>query len=314
MLRIYRFNIKSGVGPFARPTFGPVMNEQPAPRLDTSLLDLYIRNNLAEDIGPGDFTSMATIPANKLGSARLLVKDHGVLCGLPVAKAAFEHLDPQCSFEEIIEEGTDIDPGLVAFRIHGRIRSILAAERLVLNTMQRLSGVAHISRVFAKAVEGTRAKILDTRKTTPGMRFLEKYAVAIGGAQNYRSGLYDWIMIKDNHVDGAGGMDKAIEGVKKFLRDKNLHLDITVEVRNLKELEIVLQHGGVRRIMLDNFELDSMEQAVRMVNDTHEVEASGGVTLDSVRAIAETGVDYISVGALTHSARSIDLSLKIVKE
>ncbi len=283
------------------------------PTLDTHLLQEYIRLNLAEDIGPGDYTSQATIPADRRGRARLLVKGHGVLCGAPVAEAIFNYLDASCRFEHLIDEGTDIDPGQVAFRVEGPIRAILSGERLALNTMQRLSGIAHLSRNFAKAVEGTKARILDTRKTTPGMRFLEKYAVKVGGAENYRVGLYDWIMIKDNHVDGAGGMREAIDGVHRFLEERGLELDITVEVRNLEELATVLEVGGVRRIMLDNFEISKLRTAVKRIDGRFETEASGGVTLDSVREIAEAGVDYISAGALTHSAQSVDLSLKMMK-
>ncbi len=283
------------------------------PTLDTEQLQDFIRRGLAEDIGAGDHTSLATIPAERRGRARLLVKGHGVLCGMPVAEAIFNFLDPSCQFEPLIEEGVDISPGDVAFYVEGPIRTILAGERLALNTLQRLSGIAHLSRVFAKAVEGTKARILDTRKTTPGMRFLEKYAVKVGGSDNYRIGLYDWIMIKDNHVDGAGSMTAAIQGVHKYLNDKQLNLDITVEVRNLEELEEVMAIGDVRRIMLDNFEIGKIYEAVERIKGRFEVEASGGVTIESVREIADAGVDFISAGALTHSARSVDLSLKILK-
>ena len=282
------------------------------PPLDTQLLQRFIQLGLEEDIGPGDYTSEATIPAGKRGRAKLLVKGYGVLCGTPVARAIFNYLDPSCAFEIEIDEGADVLPGDVAFFVEGPIRTLLSGERLALNTMQRLSGIAHLSRVFAKAVEGTGAKVLDTRKTTPGLRFLEKYAVRVGGAENYRVGLYDWIMIKDNHVDGAGGMRAAIEGVHGFLEDKGLGLDITVEVRNLRELRTVLEVGGVRRIMLDNFEIGKLREAVEIVGGRFETEASGGVTIDSVREIAETGVDYISSGALTHSARQVDISFKVV--
>ena len=285
----------------------------PLPTLDTELLQEFIRRGLEEDIGPGDHTSLATIPASRRGRARLLVKGHGVLCGTPVAEAIFKYLDPSCRIDTLIEEGADIHPGEVALYVEGPTRSILSGERLALNTMQRLSGIAHLSRIFAKAVEGTNARVLDTRKTTPGLRFLEKYAVRVGGADNYRVGLYDWIMVKDNHVDGAGGMRAAIEGVHAYLRERGLDLDITVEVRNADELRQVLEIGGVRRIMLDNFEVARLTEAVQLIGGRFEVEASGGVTLDSVREIAETGVDYISSGALTHSARAVDLSLKIMK-
>ena len=282
------------------------------PSLDTQRLQRFIQLGLEEDLGPGDYTSQATIPAGKRGRAKLLVKGHGVLCGTPVARAIFNYLDPSCAFDIEIEEGADVLPGDVAFYVDGPIRTLLSGERLALNTMQRLSGIAHLSRTFAKAVEGTGAKVLDTRKTTPGLRFLEKYAVKVGGAENYRVGLYDWIMIKDNHVDGAGGMRQAIEGVHRFLEEQSLALDITVEVRNLRELRTVLEVGGVRRIMLDNFEIGKLREAVEIVGGRFETEASGGVTIDSVREIAETGVDYISSGALTHSARQVDISFKVV--
>ena len=283
------------------------------PTLDPEKLQDFIRRCLDEDIGPGDHTSQATIPADRRGVAKLLVKDRGVLCGLPVAEAVFNFLDPSCELELLMHEGDDLEPGQVAFRIEGPIRTLLAGERLVLNTMQRLSGIAHLSRVFAQAVEGTSATVLDTRKTTPGLRFLEKYAVAVGGASNYRVGLYDWIMIKDNHVDGAGGMRAAIEGVHRYQRERGLDLDVTVEVRDLEELATVLEVGGVRRIMLDNFDLPTLREAVADIGDRFEAEASGGVNLETVRAVAETGVDYVSVGALTHSYESVDLSLKMEK-
>ena len=283
-----------------------------APPLDQEQLQTFVKRGLAEDIGPGDHTSLATIPEARRGTARLLVKDTGVLCGVPVARAVFNYLDPACEIEQLLDEGADIEPGQVAFRVEGPVRAILAGERLVLNVMQHLSGVAYLARRFARAVAGTGTTVLDTRKTTPGMRFLEKYAVAVGGAANYRVGLYDWIMIKDNHVDGAGGMREAIAGVHDYLRREGLDLDITVEVRDAAELEVVLEVGGVRRIMLDNHELDDLRRAVARIGGRFEAEASGGVTLDTVRAIAETGVDYVSSGALTHSAHNVDLSLKIV--
>jgi len=281
-------------------------------QLNTDLLQSFIRRSLAEDIGPGDHTSLATIPSGRRGRARLLVKDHGVLCGMPIAKAVFNYLDPSCKIEDLLGEGDDISPGQEAFYVEGPIRTLLGGERLVLNTMQRLSGIANMSRVFAKAVKGTNAKGLDTRKTTPQLRFLEKYAVVVGGCHNYRDGLYDRIMIKDNHVDGAGGMREAIEGVHAYLKTNNLNLEMTVEVRNLQELDIVLSIGNINRIMLDNFELSDLQTAVNAIDGRHESEASGGVNLDTIRPIAETGVDYISVGALTHSAQSIDLSLKMM--
>lgn len=283
------------------------------PPLDQELLQAFIRDALAEDIGTGDHTSLATIPEARRGAARLLIKDTGVLCGLPVAEAVFKYLNPNCTLDPLLGEGDEIEPEQVAFTVEGPIRTILGGERLVLNTMQRLSGIATMSRAFAKAVEGTGATVLDTRKTTPNLRFLEKYAVAVGGSANYRIGLYDWIMIKDNHVDGAGGLRPAIEGVHRYLEERELTLEITVEVRDLTELGEVLEVGGVRRIMLDNFALEDLRRAVERVGDRFETEASGGVTLDTLRPIAETGVDFISVGALTHSAQSLDLSLKMMK-
>ena len=283
------------------------------PTLDPELLQTFIKSSLEEDLGSGDHTSLATIPSGRRGTARLLVKGQGVLCGTPVAQAVFNYLDASCELEVLIEEGSDIEEGDIAFHVEGPIQTLLSGERLMLNTMQRLSGIAHLSRVFAKAVEGTKATVLDTRKTTPGIRFLEKYAVAIGGASNYRIGLYDWIMIKDNHVDGAGGMRNAIEGVQGYLTKHDLDLDITVEVRDFDELNTVLEVGGVRRIMLDNFRISALQAAVERIGGSFESEASGGVNLDTVRAIAETGVDFISVGALTHSAKNVDISFKMLK-
>lgn len=274
----------------------------------------FIVEALAEDVGPGDFTSEATIPADKRDTARLLVKDIGVLAGMEVAKMVFQYVDANSVFEEILQDGDMINPGDEAFRVTCNTRALLQAERLVLNTMQRMSGIATLASRYAFEVEDLPVKVLDTRKTTPNLRFLEKWAVQLGGCYNYRDGLYDRIMIKDNHVDAAGSLTKAIEGVQTFFAENNLLLPITVEVRNLVELMEVLEYGQVDRIMLDNFELPLLTEAVQHINGRFETEASGGVDLQTIRDIALTGVDFISVGALTHSATSLDLSLKVIKD
>ncbi len=274
----------------------------------------FIVEALAEDVGPGDFTSEATIPADKRDTARLLVKDIGVLAGMEIAKMVFQYVDANSVFEEILQDGDMINPGDEAFRVTCNTRALLQAERLVLNTMQRMSGIATLASRYAFEVEDLSVKVLDTRKTTPNLRFLEKWAVQLGGCHNYRDGLYDRIMIKDNHIDAAGSITKAIEGVQYFFAENNLLLPITVEVRNLVELMEVLDCGQVDRIMLDNFELPLLAEAVQHVGGRFETEASGGVDLQTIRDIALTGVDFISVGALTHSATSLDLSLKVIKD
>ena len=273
----------------------------------------FINEALAEDVGPGDFTSEATIPPDKRDTARLLVKDVGILAGVEVARMVFESVDPTATFDQRMQDGDAMHIGDVAFYVTCNSRALLQAERLVLNTMQRMSGIATLANRYAFEVEDLPVKVLDTRKTTPNLRFLEKWAVRLGGAENYRDGLYDRIMIKDNHVDAAGSITKAIEGVQAFFRENQLQLPITVEVRNLIELMEVLEVGQVDRVMLDNFEAPLLREAVAHVNGRFETEASGGITLDSIREVAETGVDYISVGALTHSAVGLDLSLKVVK-
>lgn len=277
-------------------------------------LDKYIEESLQEDIGPGDYTSESCVPVDKRDKARLLVKDDGVICGVKIAKYIFSKVDETATFEELISDGSEVNHGDVAFTVEMNSRALLKAERLVLNTMQRLSGISTMSNRFAFEVEDLDVKILDTRKTTPRLRFLEKFAVRNGGCYNYRDGLYDWIMIKDNHIDACGSVGQAIRNVLDFLQKNNLSLGITVEVRNLVELHQVLEVGGVTRIMLDNFELPIMEEAVQTINGEYEVEASGNVTLKTVRNIAKTGVDYISSGALTHSAGQLDLSLKVIKD
>lgn len=281
--------------------------------IDPQVLDKFITQSLDEDIRDGDHTSLACIPSDLRKTARLLVKDTGVLAGVEFAQAVFNKLDPSCEFDIYIEDGQDVAFGDIAFRVTASAQTLLKGERLVLNTMQRLSGVSTMSSRFAVEVEDLPVTILDTRKTTPLMRFLEKWAVRVGGCSNYRDGLYDWIMIKDNHVDACGSISKAIQKVKQYLKEKDKDLGITVEVRNLVELHEVLAEGGVTRIMLDNFELELLKEAIATIGDKFETEASGGVNLQTVRKIAETGVQYISVGALTHSAGSLDLSLKIDK-
>ncbi len=281
--------------------------------IDQDLLQKFIIDALYEDVHEGDHTSLACIPADSRSRARLLVKGEGVIAGIAFAEAVFKHLDPTASIDIRIQDGQDVQYGDEAFYVECNSRALLTGERLVLNTMQRLSGVATLSSRFAFEVEGLPVKILDTRKTTPLMRFLEKWAVRTGGCDNYRTGLYDWIMIKDNHVDACGSITKAIDKVHEYLADNHLDLGITIEVRNLVELQEVLDRGGITRIMLDNFELPIMSEAVAHINGRFETEASGGVTLNTVRKIAETGVNYISVGALTHSAGTMDLSLKVIK-
>ncbi|PHI20129.1 nicotinate-nucleotide diphosphorylase (carboxylating) [Lewinellaceae bacterium SD302] len=273
----------------------------------------FIVEALAEDVGPGDFTSEATIPADKRDTARLLVKDAGILAGVEVARAIFQHVDPTAEFDQRMQDGESMSVGQEAFFVTCNTRALLRAERLVLNTMQRMSGIASLSNRYKFEVEDLPVKILDTRKTTPNLRFLEKWAVRLGGCHNYRDGLYDRIMIKDNHVDAAGSITNAITRVREFFVENSMELPITVEVRNLVELMEVLKVGMVDRIMLDNFELPLLREAVAHVGDKFETEASGGINLRTIREVAKTGVQYISVGALTHSAISLDLSLKVVK-
>lgn len=273
----------------------------------------FIKEALYEDVREGDHTSLACVPSKNRNRAKLLVKDEGILAGVDLAKYIFRYVDATSTIDVFIEDGSPIKYGDVAFEVECNSQDLLKAERLVLNTMQRMSGIATLSRQFAERVEGLPVQILDTRKTTPLIRFLEKWAVRIGGCTNYRDGLYDWIMIKDNHVDAAGGMRQAIERVHEYQKEHDLELGITVEVRNFEEMDMALEIGGITRIMLDNFELEDMRRAVKIINKRFEVEASGGITLDTVRPIAETGVNFISSGALTHSYQSLDLSLKIVK-
>ena len=263
-----------------------------------------------EDIGEGDHTTFSTIPDDATGSAKLLVKEKGILAGLSVAQEIFHRFDEKMLFVPLLEDGRSITPGEVAFRVSGRVHSILQCERLVLNVMQRMSGIATTTSEYVSLLQGTGTKILDTRKTTPGMRFLEKEAVRLGGGVNHRFGLYDMVMIKDNHIDFAGGTAQAIQGTKAYLEKKKLDLDIIVEVRSLEDIEEVLSTGGIRRILLDNFSVELTRKAVKLIDHCVETESSGGITRDTIRSYAECGVDYISVGALTHQITSLDLSLK----
>ncbi len=265
---------------------------------------------LQEDIGSGDHTTLSTIPADARGSARLLVKDEGILAGVELAQAIAARFDPGLEMRIFIQDGAMVTKGDVAFTISGPSRSILTAERLILNFMQRMSGIATLTRRFVDAIRGTGCQVLDTRKTTPCLRGIEKWAVRIGGGQNHRHGLYDMIMIKDNHADMAGGLAKAINCVREYLDRNGLDLPIEVETRNLDEVKMVLDTGGVDRIMLDNFRPDVMHEAVELIGRRYETEASGGINLQTARTYAETGVDFISVGVLTHGAPSLDLSLK----
>ncbi|MEP6792734.1 MAG: carboxylating nicotinate-nucleotide diphosphorylase [Saprospiraceae bacterium] len=277
-----------------------------------TLLDDFIHRGLAEDVGEGDHTSMACIRATRISKAKLLIKDDGIISGVSVAKRIFHSLAAAADFEELIPDGSVVKPGDIAFYVTCPTRALLMGERLALNTMQRMSGISTISSLFAQEVEGLPVKVLDTRKTTPGMRFLEKEAVRLGGCNNYRSGLYDWIMIKDNHIDACGDIPTAIDRVQEYLVKTRREMGITIEVRNLVELQKVLDHGGVTRIMLDNFEIPILREAIAMVGNQFETEASGSITLHNVRAYAETGVDFVSSGALTHSAGTLDMSLKII--
>lgn len=276
-------------------------------------INAFIAAALYEDVREGDHTSLATIPADSRSRAALKVKDYGVIAGVELAESIFKFVDPHSTLTVHKPDGTDVLYGQIAFEVEANTRALLQAERLVLNAMQRMSGIATLSSRFAFEVGDLPVKVLDTRKTTPLIRFLEKWAVVIGGCENYRWGLYDWIMIKDNHVDASGGIRQAIEKAQAYQRDHNLNLGITVEVRNLVEMYQVLEIGGITRIMFDNFELAILNEAVAAVNGRFETEASGGITLNNVRKYALSGVNYVSTGALTHSAQPLDLSLKIIK-
>jgi len=282
-------------------------------KLDQRKLKAFIRKALEEDVRDGDHTSLACIPAKQISKAKLLVKDEGVLAGVQIAREIFSYLDPSYKMEVIKDDGTKASFGDISFYLTCNSQALLKGERLALNVMQRLSGVATLSRQFSEATEDYNVTILDTRKTTPLLRFLEKWAVVVGGCSNYRDGLYDRIMIKDNHIEAAGSITGAVKKVKKYLKSTGRSLDMTVEVRNQSELKEVLSLKSELRVMLDNFTTKEMKKAVKLVGNRLEVEASGGIKLNNVGEVAATGVDFISVGALTHSAQSLDLSLKIIK-
>ena len=272
----------------------------------------FIIASLNEDIGSGDHTSLSTIPSNKIGKARLLVKEDGIVAGIEVALAIFNEVDSTLHIEVKSRDGNNVVPGDELFYVEGSVQSILKAERLVLNCMKRMSGIATTTNKYVKTIEGTNAKILDTRKTTPLLRLLEKHAVKIGGGFNHRFGLYDMILIKDNHVDSAGGITPALQRAKKYTIENGLQIPIEIETRTFEEIKEVLISGIANRIMFDNFSPEKVKEAVTIVNKKAETEASGGITIANIKEYAMTGVDYISVGALTHSVKSLDLSLKII--
>lgn len=278
--------------------------------VELSKLEQFVALALQEDVGDGDHTSLSTIPADVQGEAKLLVKDEGILAGVAVAKDIFHIIDPDLQVEVALEDGAEVKPGDIAFYVQGNVHSILKAERLALNVMQRMSGIATRTHLYATHLAGTKAKVLDTRKTTPLLRFLEKEAVLIGGGANHRFGLYDMMLIKDNHVDYAGGITNALTRAQTYRSTNGLAIPIEIEVRSFKELEEVLGNAAVDRVMFDNFTPQEVAKAVEMVNGRLVTEASGGITLETIRDYALAGVDYISVGALTHSVKSLDLSLK----
>lgn len=273
-------------------------------------LNDFIDRCIREDVGDGDHTSLSCIPAGATGRARLLVKEDGILAGVDVARKIFAHLDKEFKFNQLLKDGDRVKKGDVAFTVEGRTQTLLLAERLVLNVMQHMSGIATMTSRYVDKLKGLKTQVIDTRKTTPGMRLLDKMAVKIGGGGNHRIGLFDMILLKDNHVDFAGGIDKAIMRAHDYLKAKGKSLKIEIEVRNMDELEQVMQIGGVDRIMLDNFSLEQTRKAVERIGGKYETESSGGITMDTLRDYAECGVDFISVGALTHHVGNLDLSLK----
>mgnify|MGYP001091341231 FL=1 len=277
---------------------------------EKELVDKLIDLSFAEDIGDGDHTTLCCIPEEARGKSRMIIKDEGILAGVKIAEEVFNRFDSTLKVEILINDGTKVKPGDVAMVVEGSVRSLLQTERLMLNIVQRMSGIATITHKYMELLKGTKAKVLDTRKTTPGMRILEKMAVKIGGGENHRIGLFDMILLKDNHVDFAGGISNAIDRCHEYLEAKSKDLKIEIEVRSIDELNQVLEHGGVNRIMLDNFSVEDTRMAVDLIGGKYEIESSGGITLDTIRSYAECGVDYISVGALTHSVKSLDISFK----
>lgn len=280
--------------------------------LQSNLIRHQLLRFLAEDIGDGDHSSLACIAPESEGRARLLVKEDGIIAGIEIASILFDLTDGSVQFEKITGDGSPVKKGDIAFTVSGRKQSILKTERLALNILQRMSGIATSTHEYASRLEGLSTRILDTRKTTPGFRLFEKEAVRIGGGENHRMGLYDMIMLKDNHIDYAGGIENAISRTREYLKRKNLDLKVEIETRNLAEVEKVITTGGVDRIMLDNFTVEETVKAVTLIDGRFETESSGGITLETIRSYAECGVDYISVGALTHRIRSLDMSLKVM--
>ena len=275
-------------------------------------IEAFIENAIAEDIGDHDITSFACIPDTAHGKAQLLVKQNGIIAGVEMARKIFEIFDKELKMETFIQDGASVTVGDIVFIVEGKVLSILQIERLVLNVMQRMSGVATKTAEYVERLKGLKTKILDTRKTTPGLRYLEKAAVKIGGGENHRMGLYDMVMIKDNHIDFAGSIEQAIKATKDYLRRRSKDVMIEIEARNIQDVKEILRVGGIDRIMLDNFSLENTREAVELINGAYETEASGGITLQTLRPYAECGVDFISVGALTHEMKSLDLSLKAI--
>lgn len=273
------------------------------------LIDDLLTLAFAEDVGDGDHTTLSTIPADEFGKQHLIIKEPGILAGVEVARKVFRKFDPELKMTVFINDGAEVKPGDIAFEVEGRVRSLLQTERIMLNIMQRMSGIATTTRSYQKELEGLKTKVIDTRKTMPGMRLLDKEAVRIGGGGNHRIGLFDMILIKDNHVDFAGGIENAVKAAKDYCRANGKDLKIEVEVRNTEEIDRALA-AGVDRIMLDNFTPERTAEAVKRINGATEIESSGGITLQTLRAYGETGVDFISVGALTHSVKGLDMSFK----
>lgn len=284
------------------------------PYLDKKSLEAFIKAALKEDVGDGDHSSLASITMNSSSRGKLLIKDEGILAGVDLARHIFHQVDKDISMDILKKDGEKVEKGDIGFYVSGPIRSLLTSERLVLNCMQRMSGIATYTHKLNQLINGTGVNLLDTRKTTPNFRIAEKWAVAIGGGKNHRFGLYDMIMLKDNHIDYAGGIENAIKATKKYLEETGKDLKIEIETRNLNEVEEVLQVGGIDVIMLDNMMPSVMRDAVRLIDGAYKTEASGGITEANIREVAECGVNYISVGALTHSVRSLDISLKAVEE
>jgi len=282
--------------------------------IDPDYLNAFIDAALKEDIGDGDHTSLACIPSLNEGKAQLIIKEKGILAGVDVALQVFHRLDPELRITAFITDGNKVFPGDVVFKMEGRIISILQGERLALNIMQRMSGIATKTGEYVEKLSGTNAKLLDTRKTTPGMRLLEKEAVRVGGGYNHRLGLFDMIMLKDNHIDFAGGIENAIDAVHIYLQTLDKDLKIEIEARNINDVERILRHGKINRIMFDNFDIETTKKAVKKVKNRYETESSGNINLDNIRDYALCGVDYISVGALTHHIKSLDMSLKAVRK